>query len=232
MNEHSTVDQLHDLVEGLLPPDERAAVEAHLAMCARCAEDVAAIRDVREALAALPREASAPQGLWAGIEARLDGDGARVVPLPVDRVRARGPRRFLLSVPQLAAAAALVALLSAGSVWMTLSRPGVGLEGGDDVVAVDAPVGPARMVASGEASYREAVMELEAILDAGRQQLAPETVEVLERSLTTIDQAIAEVREALRSDPASPLLTRMLVGHQGAKLRLLRQAASLVRTTI
>jgi len=88
------------------------------------------------------------------------------------------------------------------------------------------------MVSSGESSYEAAASELERILDQGRGLLDPETVATLERSLATIDQAIAEVEEALDADPSSELLARLLVNHQGTRLRVLRQAATLVRPQV
>ena len=53
-----------------------------------------------------------------------------------------------------------------------------------------------------------------------------ETILTLEQSLAAIDQAIAEARGALASDPNSGLLNRLLANHQQAKLRVLQRAAA------
>ena len=80
----------------------------------------------------------------------------------------------------------------------------------------------------GEASWSKAVEDLRGALEQGRGQLDPKTVETLERSLATIDRAIAEAREALKADPANPYLNNHLQDTMRRKLELMRQAAALV----
>ncbi|GMV05804.1 MAG: hypothetical protein AMXMBFR53_20810 [Gemmatimonadota bacterium] len=231
MSGHIPLDTIHDLVEGLLAAGERERVEAHVRGCSECRSAAAELSALRGDLEALPRTAVPPEGLWRGIEARIagadPGDGSREV-LPFPGVT-RGARRYTLSLPQLAAAAVVVSLLSAGVVWMALAGSGAAPEGEGGAPAM---MGAARMVSSGTSSYEAAAAELERVLDEGRGLLDPETVATLERSLATIDQAIAEVEDALRADPASDLLARLLVSHQGTRLRVLRQAATLVRPQI
>jgi hypothetical protein len=75
--------------------------------------------------------------------------------------------------------------------------------------------------------YDAAVAELERLLEAGRDRLDSETVAVLEQSLATIDQAIAEARAALQSDPTNFYLSEHLSTTMNQKVRLLRQAVRL-----
>jgi anti-sigma factor RsiW len=64
--EHPDVDStLTSYVDARLPPSERAAVESHLATCARCREDVADLR----ALAATLKRPRRRVGLWAAAAA-------------------------------------------------------------------------------------------------------------------------------------------------------------------
>lgn len=233
MNGHISPERLHDLVDGLVPSAERAPLEEHLRTCGSCRDQAARLAGVVEALRGLPKEAAAPQGLWAGIEERIAGTApgagegeTRVLPFP--GAGAVG-RRISLTVPQLAAAAGWVAVLSAGVVWSALSGPGVPTPGAG--VAETETGAAARMVAGGN-GYDEAVARLQDVVARGRDVMAPETLAALERSLATIDAAIAEVEEALRQDPSSELLARMLVNHQGAKLRALRQAATRVEPRV
>jgi len=60
---------LAEYVDGSLEQDERAAVEAHLAGCEQCRDEVGAARRVRGALAALP-EVELPEGFRADRRAR------------------------------------------------------------------------------------------------------------------------------------------------------------------
>lgn len=232
MTEHIEDGRIHDLVEGLLSPSERETVEAHVAGCPECRETAAALTALRAAMEALPGRATPPEGLWRAIEERMGGMAPEgptrerdVLPLAAALPR----RRLAFSIPQLAAAAVVVSLLSAGAVWVAMGGSGASRT----MAEMAAPLGgAARAVSSGEASYESAVAELEQVLEEGRDLLAPETVAAVERSLATIDQAIAEVREAMRGDPSSELLARLLVKHQGSRLRVLRQAATLARPQI
>lgn len=228
MNEHITLDTMHDLLDGLVPPADEMPLRGHLTACAPCREEFESLESTVTALRGMPLEAAAPEGLWSGIEARIGASGApaaedsKVLPLSV---APRGPRRFSLTVPQLAAAAVVVSLLSATMVWTTL-REGGGAPPTEAAKGASALESPSARVASlGETGYDEAVIQLQSIVDAGRDVLAPRTLETLETALRTIDDAIAEVREALESDPSSELLSRLLANHQRSKLRVLRQAA-------
>lgn len=230
MNGHIGAERMNDLVDGLLSAAERAEVEAHLSACPACREEATRLAETVAAIGALPRDAVAPGGMWAHIERRTAGKlpGPGAVERAVLRFPAAGagPRRIAFTVPQLAAAAGLVALLSWGVAWTAMSRGG---ETAPQAAAAGTmPTGrTARMVATGE-SYQEAVARLRMVVEQGRDRLSPETIATLERSLETIDAAITEVEEALRADPSSDLLARMLVSHQDAKLRVLRQVATRV----
>ncbi|GLC24230.1 zf-HC2 domain-containing protein [Roseisolibacter agri] len=73
------------------------------------------------------------------------------------------------------------------------------------------------------ATLRTAVRERRADLDSG-------TVAVLERNLRIIDEAIRQSREALASDPGSPLAGRALTKALDRKVELLRTVALMPRT--
>jgi hypothetical protein len=57
--------------------------------------------------------------------------------------------------------------------------------------------------------------------------LSPATVRVVERSLATIDTAIAEARAALASDPANRSLVEILSANYERKVELLQRATEL-----
>lgn len=99
-----------------LEPDERAAVDAHLATCAGCREELDAYRATLGRMT-VPEEP--PDEVWAGISEQIrttsDGDlPAEVVPLAPRR------RPWLRSPRVLAAAAAVVLVLGVGAVLVTL----------------------------------------------------------------------------------------------------------------
>jgi anti-sigma factor RsiW len=89
--------------------------------------------------------------------------------------------------------------------------------------AVDAGVPGAADYDRAIATLRTAVGERRADLDSG-------TVAVLERNLRIIDEAIRQSREALASDPGSPLAGRALTKALDRKVELLRTVALMPRT--
>jgi hypothetical protein len=66
---------LAEYVDGTLSPDDRADVQAHLAVCDRCREEVALAEEARAALAGLP-EVPAPEGLTFAVRRRAGRPGS------------------------------------------------------------------------------------------------------------------------------------------------------------
>ena len=143
----------------------------------------------------------------------------------------------LIEVSTSLVAAAVAGLLSAGAVWTALQGGNAAPSPDTARLGTEVPalVGPtpgaaARAASIGTAGYDQAVLELEALVARGRSVMAPETLETVEASLAAIDAALADVRQALDDDPSSELLMGMLVSHQTAKLRVLRQAATQIQS--
>jgi hypothetical protein len=62
---------LDDYVNATLPPADRARVEQHLAGCARCRAEAAAVRAIVAGARGLPASILPDRDLWSGIEPRL-----------------------------------------------------------------------------------------------------------------------------------------------------------------
>jgi anti-sigma factor RsiW len=223
--------RLSEYLDDELAPDERAALEEHLAGCATCAATLDELGAVKAEAAGLGDRAPETD-LWPGIAARLrpraqlagSHDEAGVIELAR---RAPARRRFAFTVPQLAAAAVVLMLLSGAGVWAAVN----GLRGRVTPMAS----APAAMVtATGSiqfASYDETVRSLERELAARRPQLDTVTVRVVEENLRIIDRAIADARAALAADPSSTYLSTSLARVMQQKVDLLRRATSLAGTT-
>lgn len=207
--------QLSAYLDDELPAAERAALEAHLASCVSCR---GVLDELRAVVTWAPTYAGQqPEGdLWPGISAEIKRK--RVVAFP-----ARLAQRF--SLAQLAAAAAVVAVLSGGGVWMAMRS------GGEVpvVAAVPTPAGSGnptfQPAVFDDPEYDEAVSQLETILHEGRTVLDSSTVRIIEENLKVIDEAIAEARAAIEADPSNVNLGVRVKTHMQRKLVLLRQAA-------
>jgi len=233
MSEHFSVERMHDAVDGLLSAAEMQELDAHGSQCDACRQDYARISETVEAIRSLPKAASTPDGLWQGIAARIDAVEPDAEPAAADVLRFptrfAARRRFSFTAPQLAAAALIVSLFSATLVWTAMS-------GGDEAtprVAIGSELGPAaRVIAAASSRYDAVVSDLELILEQGRSVLSAETLLTIEAALTTVNAAIDEIEMALREDPNSDMLHRMLSANQRTKLGVLQRAVDAVRAQI
>ena len=167
------------------------------------------------------RDEAPGRDLWPGVAARIQAT----------------PRRRTIAVTwsQLAVAASLLVAVSAGLTWFVARQPVAAPASTEIVVqAENEPVGSAdgqvQQANFADKQYDAAVVDLEKILRDDRDRLDPRTVMVIERNLQTIDDAIAQAREALDKDPANPYLNSHLADARRRKLDLLRRATTLAST--
>ena len=224
MTHEKTLELLDDFLDGELDPRDERAVRRHLMECDDCREEERALRTLLAHAAALPDEILPERDLWAGIAPRL----AARAPAAAPRTRHR-PRH----IPGWMLAAASVALVvSTSLVTLELAprRGEVAVLPAEQAAAPAAVAGPPSALVAfrpAEQVYEQAIDELSILLEARRDELAPQTVAVLEENLRIIDQAIADSRAALARDPASAELTLLLAGAYDAKLGVLRRAVQL-----
>ena len=207
-------------LDGDVTSEERTRVERHLAECAGCREVLAELAIVMETAAELPGVDRAPGAdLWAGV-------AARTKPAPA--------RTISLSWMQAIAAGLVLAAMSGGAVWMSMrDAPAIADETprlAEHGPEPGAAIGPVTVANFADEAYETAVKDLRDALEKGRNRLDPQTIQVLERNLASIDQAIAEARTALMADPANVSLNSYLAGIQRRKLDLLRTAGQLAQS--
>jgi hypothetical protein len=219
-------DRISDWIDGHLDPAETREVQGHLAECASCRTEAAVIREVIDEAGRLPVEIAPRRDLWQGIESRIRDPQV----IPINRPRPSLSRhRGLLA----AAAAVLVIASSAATAFLLRGAGGTELAGGSDAAVQRTGTDGTALVAfhPAEAEYLRAAGELEAVLEAGRGLLTPETVQVVEANLRIIDGAIAEARAALEADPNNRELVLLLSGAYGQKVELLQTAVHIQTRT-
>ena len=214
--------KLSDYVDGDLSEGERAAFERHLVACPACTSALAGLLRVVEQARALP-DRPPETDLWAGIAERM----IEAPPGPV-APRTLG-RRWTFTLPELAAAALAIAVVSGGGMWLAARH----VEGDQPVATQPAPspspaVTPVTQVSLGDARYDAAVADLQRVLENGRGTLDTATVRVIEKNLAVIDRAITDARRALAADPGNAYLNAHLAQTMRRKIDLLRQAATIV----
>ena len=209
----------HDLDEGT-----RVRMEFHSRNCARCASLVADIRALSASAAKLP-PLMPSRDLWAGIAARIE---TPVVALnPSGETRAQRASRPRWRGAWTALAAAGLVAVTATVTYQVTSRSALRTQ---TVAAKPAPDSPLTAVSDRptiEQTYDVEITRLREIVKQRTTQLDPVTVEVLEKNLKVIDDAIAQCKDALRSDPGSRFLIESLNDALESKVLLLRKAASL-----
>jgi hypothetical protein len=220
-------ERLSEYLDGELAPRDAASLEEHLASCDVCAATLAGLERVVATAAALPVREPADD-LWAGIAAAITTDaGSSEHAGSAERPAARGsdilsmvghrrsaPRSITFTMPQLAAAALVVMTVSAATVWLAVSGP-VGGSGSAAVEgtifrSVTAPLPPQVRLVDTRPAAEEEMASLAALLEDARSSLDPATVEVVERSIESIRDAILAAQAALEADPGNPRLQRQL----------------------
>jgi anti-sigma factor RsiW len=216
------ITSIQELVDGSLGPIRRAELDLHLEACADCRALLTDLERIRDASAALD-EVPVPDRTWLQLAGRLRQEGRISDSVtPVTR-QSRAGRTAIVAL-----AAALIVAVGAS---LLLLRPAT------KTAAPAAPAGPGNAVdqKSVEAVQNEvdhaqqqletAIAHMEEIAKASQQTLDPKTAATLEKNRGVIDQAIAETRAAVKSDPGS-------VAARTALFDALRQKVTLLQDTI
>lgn len=198
---HLNETRINDYIDDVLGSDERAAVLQHLEACALCRNEVEAVRAVVEQVGKLPPAIQPGRDLRGEIWREVDR-----------------PTLWRWRYPLAAAAILLIAISSVVTVLLTRDRNA-------PVVRATEPA-PVRVdLVRLESRYSSELTALQETLREHRDQLAPETVRILEENLRIIDDAIQEARAALANDPQSGMLAELLRSAYQRKLDLLKQVA-------
>ena len=229
------VESIQELIDGTIVAIRRAELERHLATCDECRAllaDMQAIRDSADALDPL----DPPAGVWLQIAGRLRQEG-RVQAPPVPTV-SRTPRYAILAIAASLVLVVGMAIALVVTQYRTPSQPAPA------PAVAQAPGNPSQDVAVesveaefrlAEQHYQNAIAKLEqaAKLDQAASSrdantLDPQTAAMLQKNLQVIDQAIAESRAALQSEPLSASARDSLFDALKRKVALLQDTIALM----
>ena len=205
-------DTLAALVDGALDPRDRRPLDGHLAGCAACRDLLADLREIRS-LATTLEPIEPPARVWHDVRRRIAA--AEQAPRP-----AVGWRHWWsfgrAAVAGAAAMAAAILVIGPADLAPPPSS--------------DTPDHASRAAAAAleeiEGSHAAAIREVEQRIGTGAPIPAP-VRDVLTRNLALVDDAIAESRSAVETDPDAAIARERLQAGLARKLTLLRTMAAL-----
>ena len=149
MDHETTQDLLSSYLDGDLTPEQRAEVDAHLAECEACREELELLQLTLDALHDLP-ELEAPAGFADAVMDRVEAEEEAAKVVPITRARRRVP--MWAPVAMAAAACVMVGLVWVAAPWR--------LVGSDRASESAAPMGMAE--AAGEMEEYDAIADASA----------------------------------------------------------------------
>jgi len=204
---------MNEAVDCDLTPDLTEQLEAHLDSCPACHRYMDDLRALLTAAADLPTELEPSRDLWPGIEGRLMGQPSSRWPV----------RRVVLAVAALVVVGFALSLLrtpNTGPQLLAPSESGI-VQANNRTATLD----DVRL------EYRQARDELMDVVQARRDEISPETLQVIENNLALIDRAIDEIETVLAINPGEGRLDRHLRLAYHRQIELLRWAARMPSRT-
>jgi hypothetical protein len=218
------VTQIQDLVDGTLGAIRRAELEMHLEQCEDCRALLADLRRIRDAAGSL-EELQPPDRVWLQIAGRLRQEGRLA-----DTTASAAPRRSYAALLALAAALLIAVGASLVLLWPRGETTRAPVQAGTTAPASGNPAPAASVedveneLRQAEQHYESAIARLEQITNSD-QTMDPQVAATLKKTVQVIDQAIAESRAALRTEPTS-------APARGALFEALRQKVTMLQDTI
>ena len=219
---HDAEGLLHDALDGALPPDDAAALAAHLETCAACRDLQADLALIHEASHTLDRPIVPARG-WTALASQLEREGLLAPPA------SPGRRAPWSGYGWMALAATLLAGVGGGLIYRGSERaapaaPAASAATGTpgnarDPRAVEAIEIELRLAAE---HYEKAITALEGLAAEDRMRIDPAVSQVVARNLVLIDQAIADSRKALQGQPGSLVAQESLFDAYRRKVSLLQ----------
>ena len=215
---------IQELVDGTLGAIRRAELEQHLSQCEACQQFEADMRRIRDLAGSLDTMAP-PDGVWLQVAGRLRQEGRVQAPSPL--VRPAPHRRYAI----LAIAASLIVAVGASLMFLL---PSFGARNARDAnqTGTEATADTVRGVEDdfrlAEQHLQSGIAKLQEAARTDESTIDPQTAATLKKNLDVIDQAIAESRAALNSEPQSTIARDSLFQALRRKVDLLQDTIALM----
>jgi anti-sigma factor RsiW len=220
------LNSIHELVDGTIGAIRRAELEQHLDGCEACRALVSDLERIRDAAGALP-EMRPPDRVWLQLAGRLRQEG-RITTAAAPERPSRSYAAWLAIAAALVIAVGSAVLLLVPRTTTPAPAPATApaaAGSGADVKSVETVQNE---VDAAQQQFEKAIADLEKVAKANQQALDPGTSATIEKNLGIIDQAIAENRAAVKSEPASVAARETLFDALRQKVSLLQDTIALI----
>ncbi len=218
MNCPETKLSFNDYLDGHLSPDQRGRLKNHLGECVGCRRDFSALESLVIQARQLPAERTPERDLWPGIANQIEesrqGHSTPTTTMTETWIRFAG------------IAAGLVLLLTLSFVlWPMGPRSEAPSPGGEELGTVSSASLTANSSANPSANtdLERLRTDFRLVLERQKERLAPETLAVVERNMSVIDEAIEEINRALEKDPTNRHLNLLLAAQLQREADLVNQ---------
>jgi anti-sigma factor RsiW len=211
-------EQLSLYIDDLLSPSETTEVQAHIETCAACAGLVRDLGGIARS-ARLLGPITPPEQMYANIERQLTRIDARAG----DRGMPPGrPLWRWVAIAATLVTAVTVTYLAVGGqrVNAPVTAPAPAAVSAFETIAAELELAVHH--------YEQAIRELETVTRVADEGLDPDVAASVRRSLSALDVAITESRQALKHDPASEPARISLFEALRRKIDLLQATALIV----
>jgi len=196
------LEAIHELADGVLGPIRRAELQLHLDACDACralADDLVRLRSLTTSL----DRPSPPDRVWLQIAGRLRQEGRVTAPVTATGRAGRQAALFAIAAGLVVAVGASLVLLGPGFRASRQPGPLAGAPSQGNAATSDAVQSVETEFRLAEQHYQNAITKLEQAAKSEEGAFDAQTAAMLQKNLQVIDQAIAESRAALRTEPQS-----------------------------
>ena len=234
MNCDKCEDLISDFLDGALSQEDQATLSSHLEECLGCASvrtDLQSLvgfcRTQRGQYSAPPNE----KALWMRIRNVIEAEAGTGTAAPVTAGRNFWTnwvsRSWELSLPQLAAAAAVIVLVVSLSTTVGLRRWQSGATASTPSGGGVDPIVSATDVRDRASQQQHSIAYWNQKVEFNKARWSPQMRETFDRNLKVIDEAVNDSFESLSKNPHDEVSEEMLNAALNEKLSLLKEFAEL-----